>query len=439
MSDAPSSGPAPPAERIRNPWWIPPFLGRVPAVGEGPLRVVGVVGLALLFENYDQSMLTAALKHIAEGFGIPESDLGEMLGFVHLGSVAAFLLIPFADRIGRRRLFLVSVIGLSAATVLSAFAQSVAQFVVLQMLGRAFMVTCSATAFVIVTEEFPAEHRGWGIGILGALGSMGYGLGLGLFAAIDILPYGWRALYVVGVVPLVLLPRFRRRIQETARFRALQQERGDAGEGFLEGWLRPLADLARAYPWRTAAIGAIGIFGSAGGTVGFVFTAFHVQSVHGWSPGQYSAMAVIAGTVGIIGNVAAGRIADRHGRRGVGFVLYATYPLFVLAFYNGPGWVLPLVWIPLIFGLTGANTINRAFATELFPTSFRGTSAGWLMLTEAAGRSIGLFLVAFGTPDGGSNVPMISLVGFASLLAGVVIWLLPETGRRELESISTER
>lgn len=113
--------------------------------------------------------------------------------------MAAFLLVPFADRMGRRRLFLVSLVGLSLATFSTAFTQTIGQFIALQMLARAFMVTCSATSFVIITEEFPAAHRGWGIGILGALGAMGYGLGLLLFAAIEVLPLGWRAL--MGAAP----------------------------------------------------------------------------------------------------------------------------------------------------------------------------------------------------------------------------------------------
>ncbi len=418
----------------RNPWWIAPFLGHVPAIPAATIQMLGAVALAFFFENYDQATLTAALKQIAETFAVPESELGTLLGRVHLGAVAAFLLIPFADRIGRRRLFLVSLVGVSLATFASAFAQSVGQLIALQMLSRTFMVTCAATAIVIITEEFPAEHRGWGIGILGGLGACGYGLGLLLFAVVDWLPYGWRSMYVVGVVPVLMLPRFRRRVPETRRFREQQLGREPGGGG----WLRPLLSLARAYPARTLGVGAIGFLSSAGQTTGFSFAAFHAQTVHGWSPGQYSAMAILAGTIGIIGHPWAGRVADRRGRLAVGFLLMATFPVLALAYYHGPGWMLPLAWVPLIFSLTGTGTISRALGSELFPTSFRGTASGWLQLSEAVGRFAGLSVVALWTPAGGSNVRMISIVVFASLLAGLVLLLLPETSRRELEQISAE-
>jgi MFS family permease len=424
----------------RNPWWIAPFLGRVPDVPPAKIRMLGIIALAILFESYDQAMLTAALKQIAEAFGVRESDLGSVLGWVHLGAVPAFLLVPFADRLGRRRLFLGSLVGLSVATFCSAFAQSLVQFVALQMLGRTFMVACSATAFVIITEEFPAAHRGWGIGILGALGTLGYGLGLLLFAAIDVLPHGWRAMYLVGIVPVLLLPFFRRRVQETARFDRQQREREESGlvEGWLPGWWRPLRELALRYPGRALAVASIGALGSAGHTVAFSFSAYFVQAEHGWAPGQYTAMALMAGTIGIVGHPWTGRVADQRGRRRVGLFVLGSFPLLALAFYHGPGWSLPLIWIPLVFTLTGGGTLMRALSTELFPTSYRGTASGWLQLFEAAGRSSGLFVLAWTTPEGASNTPMISVIVFASLAAGLIVLLVPETGRRELEDISDE-
>jgi len=435
-----SSADPPGGEPRRNPWWIPPFLGRAPALPPRLIDMLGVIGLALLFENYDQSMLTAALKHIALDFGVPESELGRVLGSVHFGAMAAFLLVPFADQIGRRRLFLISLLGVSLATVATGFSQTVDQFIAAQMLARTFMVTCAATAFVIITEEFPAAHRGWGIGILGALGAFGHGVGLLLFAAIDVLPYGWRALYMVGALPLLMLPWFRRRVTETARFDRHVRQRAarDDRPGWIAGWLEPLVALVREHPWRTVAIGVIGSLGSAGHAVGFQFSAFHVQTVHDWSPGQYTMMAVVAGLFGVVGNPYAGKVADRRGRRVVGFAVLAGFSLSALAFYHAPGWLLPLIWIPMVFTITGGNTIVRALSTELFPTSFRGTASGWLQLVEAAGRSSGLFLVYWGTPAGGSNVPMISIVVFCALLAGLVVLALPETGQRELEEISSD-
>ena len=148
--------------RWRNPWWIPPFLGRVPDLEPRLMRALGLVALGLMFENYDISLLNSALKHIADDLEIATADLGVTLGTIRLGGLAAFFILPFADRLGRRRVFLGALLGMSVGTFATAFAQTPAQFVACQTVTRAFMLTGGAVAVVIVTEEFPAEVRGWG-------------------------------------------------------------------------------------------------------------------------------------------------------------------------------------------------------------------------------------------------------------------------------------
>ena len=80
-------------------------------------------------------------------------------------------------------------------------------------------------------------------------------------------------MYLVGIVPVLLLPFFRRRVQETARFDRQQREREESGlvEGWLPGWWRPLRELALRYPGRALAVASIGALGSAGHTVAFSF------------------------------------------------------------------------------------------------------------------------------------------------------------------------
>jgi putative MFS transporter len=421
-----------------NPWWIPPILGGVPDVEPRLVSLLGMVALALFFEQYDNSMLTSALKHIAVDLDMPEEQLGTFLAMVKLGAVPAFLIVPFADRFGRRRLFLLGVLLFSLGTLATAFTQTAMQFVLAQMVTRTFMLTASAVAFVIVTEEFPAIHRGWAIGMLGALASCGNGLGAGLFAAIDSLPYGWRSLYVVGLVPLFLVPLLRRRVPETARFtshRAAELAHGHGG-GLFGGWLRPLVNLAKLYPGRALGIALVGGLMAVGESAVFQFTAYFVLTVHKWSPGEFSLMFILGGGVGIIGNIVAGRIGDRVGRRIVGFVFLALFPLFAWLFYHGPGWVLPIAWALFVFCNTAGGVIVRAFSTELFPTSYRGTSAAWLSLIQTLGWALGLALVSLA---GGEIATSTSWISMVVLIAACALLALPETYQQELEAISHDQ
>lgn len=426
---------APAARPRRNPWWIPPFLGRVPAeVPEAHVRLLGALAFAIYFENFDQALLTQAIKQIAADFAVPEGRIGSLLGFVRLGAIPAFLLVPFADRIGRRRLFLLSVAGMSVGTTCAALATGPWFFVACQMLARAFMVTAAATAFVIVSEELAAPHRGWGIGILGAVGAFGVGMSAAMFAAIEWLPWGWRSMYALGVVPLLLLPWLRGRVTETGRFNRHREARLAGSDG-AAGWWRPLLSLWREQPARSLAIGLIGFAQTASVAAAYNFSAYFVQAEHGWRPADYALMLAVAGVGGVLGHPFAGRLADRRGRRRVGALLLGLFPLLVVVFYRGPGWLVPVAWVPMIFALTGSETIIRALATELFPTALRGTASGWLQLVSTLGAAAGLFGVSLATPEGGSSIPAVQMVAACAWVAAGVVWWLPETGGRELEEI----
>jgi MFS family permease len=430
-----------PVARRANPWWIPPFLGRVPrAIDAHALRVLGFVSIGLAFDSYDNSLINSTISRVADQLGMPMDRVGFYTAAIRVAGLVAFLAVPFADRLGRRRVFLASLIGMSAGYLATALAQTPVQWVLAQIATRSAMLVAYSVGAVIVSEEMPAAHRGWALGTIVAVSGFGYALGMVLFAFVNELPGGWRALYALGMLPLAVLPWLRRELAETRRFR---EHRRSSNPGSVAGgwraWLAPVAALARRHPRRAAAVGSAGLFAAMGGIGIFQFMVFLIERVHGWAPWQFSVMVIGGGIFGIVGNAIAGRLADKIGRRVVGGVAYLMLPLAAAAFYNGPGWSLPLAWIGIVAFGTAGDVIVRVLATELFPTSHRSTAVGWLTLLQSTGWGVGLLLIGLAdvqVEDIGRVVPAASCL---CILASLALLAVPETRSLELEAISGER
>jgi len=343
-------------------------------------------------------------------------------------------------------MFLTSLIGMSIGTFLTGLSQTQEQFMLLQMVTRAFMLTGAALSVVMLVEEFPADQRGSALGMMAVLGGMGYGLGAGLYSAVDVLPYGWRSLYAIGILPLLLLPFFRRSLRETRRFTEHTESRRDSDARLgrfrgrqisFEKWLEPLTALASTHPRRVVTVGLAGFFGAMGSIAVFQYTSFFVQHAHGWAPGDYSLLVLGGGFIGMFGNIVGGRGSDRFGRRKVGFAMLAISPAFAVLFFNGPASLLFLNWGLYVLCMSAADVVIRAQSTELFPTSQRGSSGGMLISVQSIGFVAGLLLFGFGT-ETGDLASVVSWVSLSSVGAAICLLFLPETHQRELESISAE-
>ncbi len=270
-------------DRTYCPAWLrgAPFLGRPPALTRRQWRVLGLVAAASFFDQYDLFLFSLALKQIQAALLIPEEQLGYLGSLVRFGALPAFLVALVADRIGRRRVLLGTIIAYTVLTGATAFAPNAETFVAFQFFARTFAVAELLLAVVVIAEEFDPEVRGWGIGALGAIQACGAGLAALLFALFGSIEGAWRGLYLFGLVPLVLLAWWRRTLPETAHFEARRHEMGD--DYSVRAMLRPLRDLVRMYPGRFAAMAAVVFLLAVAGSAGGFFSAKYLQEAHGWS------------------------------------------------------------------------------------------------------------------------------------------------------------
>jgi hypothetical protein len=270
--------------------------------------------------------------------------------------------------------------------------------------------------------------------MLGALGACGFGFGAILFGFVKQLPFGWRALYLVGVFPLLVLPALRRGIPETERFARHRRTRLDAApaSGGLAGWRAPLLALGRACPRRVAGITLAGA--PTPRATACSSSAATSRSPRTTGPWRFSLMVVLRAA-----SVWSATWSRDLGDASTALVVavLASLPSLASLFYSIPGCTLPILWAFLTVCSVSCNVTIRALATEVFPTSHRGTSGGWLSLVQTLGTAAGLGVVGLGIASGQSLPFMVSLLAVL-VVAGSALFLLPETNRRELEEISDE-
>jgi putative MFS transporter len=424
--------------KIRRPWWtyIIPYAGKVPDLSNKQWSLLGLLAAAEIFDQYDMALMGLALAQIQEGLAIPETQIAAVTGVARLGVLLSFAMMIMADRLGRRRLLLITILGFTVSTFATAFARDATDFMILQFAARAFVYAEVMLASVVIAEELGARDRGWGLGMLGALGSLGHGFAAIAFAFVDDLPFGWRALYTLGVIPLLLLAWFRRSLKETRRFEEHKAQGMETGG--LEA-LRPAINLLRMYPRRMAFLALALVPYEFVAVTAFTLLPKTLQEVHGYTPGNVTILFLVGGVIGILGNIFAGVLSDRFGRKPVMCTAMVFYGLGVVGFYNSTGWVVPAFWIVVVFSTLAVGVLFKALGAELFPTSYRSTASGMRMTVGTLGGVLGLSIEGSLYTMAGSHSAAITWMAPALLISPIAVaLLLPETASRELEDIAPE-
>ncbi len=401
-------------------------------------KLLSLVIVATFFEGYDRAILGLALKYIGSDLGIGEDELGTPLALISLGSIAAIFVALFADRFGRSRLLLVTVLGYTVSTLLTAFSRSVHELVLWQFFSRIFVSAELSIATVVVAETIPATSRAYGIGIVGAVAALGYGFSSLMFAGVEHYPLGWRFLYLVGIAPLFVIAYLRRGLPETDRW--LRAQGGlSSTTSSPAGLLTPLLDTVRVYPARFFSIAMVAFLFRFCWEPGYTFVPYFAQTQHGLSPGNLALMYSLGGGLGILGGIIGGKISDRVGRRGVVTVCFVVLLMGMWTYYNAPaGFLLP-AWIAMVSFGSAASVIIFSYSTELFATSYRASAATVIASIGTAGGSAGLFVEGYGVRMlGGTGEAVTALTASLVVTAFVFYFTCPETSQRELEQISIE-
>ncbi|MEZ4406071.1 MAG: MFS transporter [Polyangiales bacterium] len=413
-------------------------------------RLVVFLSVATFFEGYDMLALTQLLPNLRRHFALSESEGGAMIALINVGTVLAYFLVRLADRWGRRRVLSVTIAGYTVMSFLSALAPNAVVFALAQLCARVFLIGEWAVAMVVAAEEFPADRRGTVIGVIQGFSSLGAIVCAGLVPLMLKAPMGWRTVYMVGAVPLVILAWARRDLRETTRFVKQQETLAPPSVEPAAGELaspyrperaaatrdRPLTAILRG-PWRKRVFVLSAVWFCTYICTQNAVTFWKEFAVHdrGLTDGAVGLSVSIAALASMPLVFYAGRLLDRVGRRVGAAVILGAAALGTFTSYTAHDrWALTASLVLSVFGASAVLSLLNAYTTELFPTDQRGDAFAWSNnLLGRLGYVLSPLALGFAAQRVGWGAAVAPTAVFALVALGIVWVALPETRGRELE------
>jgi MFS transporter, MHS family, proline/betaine transporter len=415
-------------------------------------RIVLLASLGGTLEFYDFVIFGIFAKDIADAIfpnPTPIVSLMQSFGAFAVGyfarPIGGIVLSHFGDRYGRRRVFLVSLFVMSAATLGMGL---VPVFATLGTASSALMVTLRLVqgfclggelpgALTYVVETAP-RYAPYVCGVVFSCVTMGVAVATGVSVAVRtwlpasaVASYGWRVAFILGGLGGFLSFVLRRSLEESPEFARMKELAAR----------RPFSELLRTHLAHVA-VGVMSLAATAGFTgLFFAHMAAYMSGVLGYDPRE----AVLSQTAGVVvhalGILAVGRIADTVNPRlllRVGALLLA---LLAWPFYTALATHTINPTVLLVVAGACASLINGTFAvllTDLFPTRvrFSGVALGFNIAFTLFSGTAPLVATSLIRSSGSNVAP-----AFVMVVYGVLTFIaslgLPRFGGQVLSRLKT--
>jgi putative MFS transporter len=401
-----------------------PFVTDLRSLPRYPLVLFLLLCGVTSFEGFDTKLASLLLPLLGQEFQVGPEELGRVLSRLGAGTVAAFFIVRLADRFGRRPILLFALGGYSSLTLATYFSASLMQFTVLQFSARMLMVTQLALAYIILSEELPARVRGRANGLLGAFASVGAALPAAFLAPLEDTAVGWRGLFLLGALPLLLLPLLVAIVREppvfVARRRAAPPPSVIAQIRILFG-----SELRR----RTAGVTLLWFTINFWSAAAVFFFTYYVFQERGWTARDLQLVVPAAVPFAFAGYSLGGWLMDAAGRRIAAAIFLALGTAIAIACYQVSGWwTIAASWVGLQM-LQGIWPIASTMTAELFPTQVRAAAVGFTgNLVGRLGLVVGPQAVGALSVRLDSTGDAVSLLALLNLVAiPLLFYALPET------------
>ncbi|WP_397451796.1 MFS transporter [Pseudomonas sp. NA-150] len=377
-------------------------------------KTLGLAALGGALEIYDFIIFVFFALTLSQLFFPPQMPewlrLLQSFGIFVTGYLArplgGILMAHFADRLGRKRVFSLSILLMALPCLLIGVMPTYAQIgywaplilLALRILQGAAVGGEVPSAWVFVAEHAPKGHRGYALGVLQAGLTFGYLLGAliatwlsRVFSPAEMLDYAWRIPFLLGGVFGVVGVWLRRWLSETPVFMAMHAQREALGEFPLRAVLREHRQALLPAALLTCVL-------TSAVVVLVVITPTVMQQRFGMTASHTFGLSALGIVFLNIGCVLAGMLVDRIGAwRGV--ILYSLLlPMGVAVLYASLifDWIAPGLAYAIAGLACGIVGVVPSVMVGLFPAQIRvsGISFTYNIAYALWGATTPLMLIA---------------------------------------------
>lgn len=422
-----------------------------------------IIGAATFFDGYTVIAIAYAMPILVREWNLNPQQTGLILSMGYLGQVVGAVFFGWlAERIGRLSVLLFTIllfVSMDIACLFAWGALSMMAFRFVQGIGTGGEVP---VASAYINEFIGSKGRGRFFLLYEVMFLLGL-VGAGLIARALIPTFGWKVMFLVGIVPAVVLIPLRFFMKESPRWLAAkgryaeadrivsELEKSAVAQGYELEQPKPVivSGVATESRWRELFSGMYRLR-----TVSIWvmwFTSYVVANgMITWLPTLYRqtfnlpletalSYGLLTSVAGVVASIACALLIDRVGRKRwyTAAFLAAPVPLVVLAYLGATSPMQVLICAGLAYAIVQTITFSLyLYSAEIYPTRLRAVGTGlgsaWLRLGSSAGPMVTGWTMAY------AGIQYVFAVFAVMLIVGAVITMLfaIETKGRVLEELS---
>lgn len=390
-------------------------------------KLLGIAGLAWMFDAMDVGILSFVIAALAVEWSLTPGEMGWIGSVNSIGmAVGALVFGVFADKVGRKKIFMITLLLFSIASGLSALTTSLAAFLVLRFFVGMGLGGELPVASTLVSESVEAKERGKVVVLLESFWAAGW-LVSALIAYFIIPDYGWRIALIITALPAFYAIYLRIKLPDSPRYTGKNTESRTILQNMKEVWSEKYAKrtLMLWIVWFTVVFSYYGMF----------LWLPSVMVIKGFTLIKSFEYVLIMTLAQLPGYFSAAWLIEKAGRK---FVLI-TYLLGTAAsaFVFGGAETTTLLLVSgmfLSFFNLGAWGALYAYSPEQYPTVIRATGSGMAASVGRIGGILGPLLVG-SLVAAGYEIGYIFSIFCVAIVVGVlaVVFLGTETKQTELE------